>query len=132
MSGLFVDQWIKVLPQSEKSVWLKGMGTMDLPIRHSEGRVVFPHLGRHETIEKLKRQNMIGLTYINNPNGSEENIAGLCDPTGRILGLMPHPEAFVRWTAHPEWTSEPDRAGGPGDGLSLFSNAYQEIVQHVS
>ena len=63
------------------------------------------------------------------PNGSEEALAGLCDPTGRILGLMPHPEAFVRWTSHPEWTQTPGRAQAPGQGLSLFENAYKEATR---
>ncbi len=56
-----------------------------------------------------------------NPNGSEADIAGMCDETGRILGLMPHPERFVAWTQHPCWTSLPRR--DEGDGLSLFRRA---------
>jgi phosphoribosylformylglycinamidine synthase len=56
-----------------------------------------------------------------NPNGSHGDIAGMCDPTGRVLGLMPHPERFVTWTQHPGWTSEPERE--VCDGLAMFRRA---------
>jgi phosphoribosylformylglycinamidine synthase len=61
-----------------------------------------------------------------NPNGSEDDIAGLCDETGRVLGLMPHPERFVTWTQHPCWTSLPPRE--PGDGLAFFTNAVRHYA----
>lgn len=61
-----------------------------------------------------------------NPNGSEADIAGLCDETGRVLGLMPHPERFVTWTQHPCWTSRPPRE--PGDGLAFFTNAVRHFA----
>ena len=59
----------------------------------------------------------------------EERLAGLCDATGRIFGLMPHSEAFVRFTAHPECTAQPGRASSPGQGLQIFENAYKEAVR---
>jgi phosphoribosylformylglycinamidine synthase len=74
----------------------------------------------------MERQGMLCLRYEEDHNGSEERLAGLCDTTGRIFGLMPHPEAFVRWTSHPEWTLQPGRANSPGQGLVLFENAFQE------
>jgi len=123
--GKFIDTWVKVSPNSNRSVWLKGVGTIDLPIRHGEGRIVVNMENRDEILAKLERQGKLCLRYEINPNGSEEKIAGLCDSSGRIFGLMPHPEAFVRWTAHPEWTVQPDRAGAPGEGLMIFTNAYQ-------
>lgn len=61
-----------------------------------------------------------------NPNGSADDIAGLCDETGRVLGLMPHPERFVTWTQHPCWTSRPPRE--PGDGLAFFLNAVRHFA----
>lgn len=125
-SGKFLDTWVKVSPGSSKCVWLKGIGSIDLPIRHGEGRIILQEKNRGEVLSKFERQGMLCLKYEINPNGSEQSIAGLCDPSGRILGLMPHPEAFVRWTAHPEWTAQPSRSGAPGQGLALFENAFRE------
>ncbi|MCC7442733.1 MAG: phosphoribosylformylglycinamidine synthase subunit PurQ [Bdellovibrionales bacterium] len=121
--GRFVNTWVRATPQRSRSLWLKGAGTMELPARHGEGRIVFPVKNRASVLSKLERQGMICLRYEGDPNGSEERIAGLCDPTGRILGLMPHPEAAVRGTAHPSWTGQPDGAGARGDGMQVFENA---------
>lgn len=126
VQGKFIDTWVKCTPAGSQCVWLKGVGTLDLPIRHGEGRIVFAPTRKAEVLGKMERQGMTCLRYDGDPNGSEERLAGLCDPTGRILGLMPHPEAFVRWTSHPEWTSQPGRASAPGQGLALFENAFKE------
>lgn len=128
-NGKSLNTWTKVTPSSSRCIWLKGLGSIDLPIRQGEGKIVIESGRRMETLEKMNRQGMLCLRYEKNPNGSEENLAGLCDPTGRILGIMPHPEAFVRWTSHPEWTFQPGRASAPGLGLSLFDNAYQEMMK---
>jgi len=64
-----------------------------------------------------------------NPNGSQNAIAGLCDPTGRLMGLMPHPEAFVHFTQHPRWTRE--ELSEEGDGLILYSNAAEYVSQNL-
>ena len=129
LSGKFQDQWIKATPHGNRCVWLKGLGTMDLPMRHGEGRLVIDSFRRKEALAKMERHGMMCLRYEGDPNGSEENMAGLCDPTGRIFGLMPHPEAFIRWTSHPEWTLQAARASAPGQGLAIFENAYQEAVR---
>jgi phosphoribosylformylglycinamidine synthase subunit PurQ / glutaminase len=131
VQGKFVNAWVKVTPGSAKCIWLKGAGTMDLPIRHGEGRVVIGTIRRSETLGKLERFGMLCLRYEADPNGSDERTAGLCDATGRIFGLMPHPEAFVRWTAHPEWTITPARASAPGQGLVIFENAFQEASRAI-
>lgn len=112
--GKFLDMWTKVSPTSHRCVWLKGLGMMDVPVRHGEGRIVFNPARRSEVLSKMERQGMLCLRYEEDHNGSEELLAGLCDQTGRIFGLMPHPEAFVRWTSHPEWTLQPGRANSPG------------------
>lgn len=126
LSGQFQDSWVKVTPSGNRCVWLKGLGSMDLPIRHGEGRIIIASNRRVELLAKMERNGMSCLRYDLNPNGSEENLAGVCDVTGRIFGLMPHPEAFIRWTAHPDWTSQPARASAPGHGLAIFENAFQE------
>lgn len=124
--GKFQNTWVKVSPAGNRCVWLKGVGTIDLPIRHGEGRLVIAAARKDELIGKMDRSGQICLRYEGDPNGSAERIAGLCDTTGRIFGLMPHPEAFVRWTSHPEWTLTAGRASSPGQGLLLFENAYKE------
>jgi phosphoribosylformylglycinamidine synthase len=129
VQGKFLNTWVKVSPQGTACHWLKGVGTLDLPIRHGEGRLVFATTRRTELMGKMERQGMTCLKYEGDPNGSDDRLAGLCDPSGRIFGLMPHPEAFVRWTSHPEWTMSPARASAPGQGLALFENAYQEAVR---
>ena len=63
--------------------------------------------------------------YPENPNGSERNIAGICDPTGRIMGLMPHPERYLSRYSHPRWTRE--NLPEEGDGLSIFRNAVNYV-----
>lgn len=125
-NGKFLDTWVKVSPSGTRCVFLKGVGTIDLPIRHGEGRLIFASTRRDELVRKMDRSGMICLRYEGDPNGSAERIAGLCDVTGRIFGLMPHPEAFMRWTSHPEWTVASGRASSPGQGLLLFENAYKE------
>jgi phosphoribosylformylglycinamidine synthase len=126
--GKFINSWVKVTPSGTRCIWLKGLGTFDLPIRHGEGRLVIAANRRSETVDKMERQGMNCLRYEGNPNGSLDRLAGLCDPTGRIFGLMPHPEAFVRWTSYPEWTLQPARASTSGAGLSIFENAYSEVA----
>ncbi len=127
-TGKWSDTWTKVTPSGNRCVWLRGLGTMDLPIRHAEGRIVIGASRRAETLAKLDRLGMACLKYEENSIGSDEKLAGLCDSTGRILGLMPRPESYIRGTAHPEWTAQRGRAGAPGVGLTFFENAYHEAM----
>lgn len=130
LNGKNTQIWVRVAPIGNASVWLKGLGVVDLPLRHSEARIVIHPNRKTETLVKLQRRGMHCLRYEGNASvGSEEGIAALCDPSGRILGIMPHPESFIRWTAHPEWTLAPQRANSPGQGLALFENAYQESMR---
>ncbi len=121
--GLFQDKWVKVR-YNDKSVspWLRGLQEADLPIRHGEGRFVT----LNEQVRKdLKERQLIALTYENeNPNGSQDNIAGITDPTGRVFGLMPHPEAFTSRFLHPLWRRR--REVGPL-GLKVFENAVDYL-----
>jgi phosphoribosylformylglycinamidine synthase len=116
-SGTFIDKWVRleVNPYSG-SPWLKGIETIELPIRHGEGRFIAPA----EIIEHLRKENMAVLKYTGeNPNGSAADIAGITDKTGRILGLMPHPEAFVSPENHPQWQR---KAIDHGFGLDIIKN----------
>ena len=127
----FQDRWIYLRAESDRCVFLERGRIYEMPIAHGEGRVLFADDATRQAI-LANRQN--ALVYCGprpgepnvhgerlNPNGSTADIAGLCDETGRVLGLMPHPERFVTWTQHPCWTSQPARP--EGDGLSFFRRA---------
>jgi len=130
-SGKFEDRWIHLRVASDKCVFLRGIERMYLPIAHAEGKFV----ARDEaTLKQLDAAGQLVLRYANatetqdsacipypaNPNGAQLNVAGLCDETGRVFGLMPHPERHIDPTQHPRWTREHhDR----GDGLAVFENA---------
>jgi len=99
-------------------------------VAHGEGRFLCPH---QAVWQELERRGQLVLRYVDaegqlagfpfNPNGSQGNVAGICDPTGRVLGLMPHPERHVLPTHHPHW---PRRGlAAEGDGLRLFRNAVR-------
>lgn len=130
-SGRFEDRWVRlVVDPNSPCVFTKGVQRLYLPIRHGEGKIVGrePGLARTVTdrhLAPVRYGTSDGETptmeYPYNPNGSEEAIAGVCDPTGRVFGLMPHPESFVHRTNHPRWTRE--ELPEEGDGLALFRNA---------
>ena len=123
-SGLFQDRWVKVAANpANQSPWLRGLGELDLPIRHGEGRF---QVRDPEVLKALHRQHLVALTYQGeNPNGALEAIAGLTDPTGRIFGLMPHPEAFTNRLQHPLWRRRTDVGAF---GLSVFRNGVEHCL----
>ncbi len=129
-AGKFEDRWINLAVVPGHCPFLKDMTGMYVPVAHGEGNFVC----RKDWILKgLAQSNQIVLRYVGsnggavdypaNPNGSQDNVAGICDATGRVLGLMPHPERHVLPTQHPHWT----RLGlkPEGDGMPLFRNAVQ-------
>jgi len=122
-SGRFIDRWIKLTIRPEsKCIWTKGITAMALPIAHGEGKFV----PANDTVKKdLWSKGQVALTYEgDNPNGSTDAIAGVCDSTGLVFGLMPHPERHVDPIQHPDWNAR-KREGLPkeGDGLQVFRNA---------
>jgi len=138
-SGRFEDRWCHCTSISvAKTPFLKGIDVISLPVRHGEGRVVI----RDKTIrEEIMAQSLNCLSYCHsegsptatfpmNPNGSQLNCAGLCDSTGRIFGMMPHPEAYLSAYNHPDWPRmrrlRPDTSE-EGEGLQIFRN----IVEHI-
>lgn len=134
-SGRFEDRWVWLVVDSESPcVFTRGTRRLYLPVRHGEGKVVAREQSparsvtdRHLAPVRYGSPDSDAPTmeYPYNPNGSQEAIAGVCDPTGRVFGLMPHPESFVHRTNHPRWTREdlPEE----GDGLALFKNAASFI-----
>jgi len=129
--GRLLSEWTRLIPVGNRCIWTRGLGNLDLPVRHSEGRVVIAAVSRLEVWARMERLGMACLRYESDLNGSEEKIAGICDASGRIFGLMPHPENFVRWTQHPEWTLQPARSSAPGQGLTMFENAFQESLRSL-
>lgn len=123
-SGKFECRWVylKVNEQSP-CVFTRGIESLHLPVAHAEGKLI--------SLSTLSDVNIAlyytdgkgntGAGYPCNPNGSERDIAGICDASGRVFGLMPHPERHVRGTQHPQWT----RLGAKkyGDGFQIFCNA---------
>jgi phosphoribosylformylglycinamidine synthase I len=132
-TGRFIDKWTPVVADQDSTcIWTKGMDTFDLPIAHGEGRFV---PADDDVLNQLKANRQIALRYApgHNPNGSVDDIAGICDPTGTILGLMPHPERFTDPTHHPTWTRQPeDWLTTTTAGLRFFQNAVQHVQQHAT
>jgi phosphoribosylformylglycinamidine synthase len=132
-SNKFEARWITLMPQGDTCVFMKKGDAIDLPVAHGEGKLMF---SSSEELEKIIKHNQVVFRYIApdgtkpvkypfNPNGSTDDIAGICDATGRILGMMPHPERFVHYYQHPQWTRRDDR--GEGDGLAIFRNAVEFV-----
>lgn len=134
-SGRFEDRWVylKVNPDSP-CVFTHGLTGLYLPVRHGEGKFL-PRDA--EVLAEIKAKNLVTLQYSDetfqrptmvypaNPNGAIEAIAGICDSSGRIFGLMPHPEAYLHRTNHPRWTRE--NLPEEGSGLAIFRNAISFI-----
>jgi len=138
--GNFRDAWValKVNPDSP-CIFTRGLDSLELPIRHGEGKFY----SDGSVIARLRDENQVVIRYAGpdgdtagqvfpfNPNGSLDDIAGICDPSGRIFGLMPHPEAYNHTTNHPDWTRYKEkliRQGKPfmadmTPGTRIFQNA---------
>ena len=112
-----------------KCIFTRGLSDVQMPVAHGEGRVVF---GAETDADKYAAADQVVLVYSNgtNPNGSTADIAGLCNATGTVFGLMPHPERFVARWQHPAWTRQTIAEGDPetaGGGLPIFTNALQYV-----
>jgi phosphoribosylformylglycinamidine synthase len=130
-SGKFEARWVSLTACGSRCVMLRGIDHMELPVAHAEGKFVTRD---QPALEQLESAGQLVLRYRardrfatdpvpfpDNPNGSMANVAGVCDTTGRVLGMMPHPERFVDATQHPHWSREP--LCETGDGLKIFQNA---------
>jgi phosphoribosylformylglycinamidine synthase len=141
-SGKFEDRWVYLKTQNlklktQKCIWVKSLPEIIyLPVAHGEGKFIVQHKG---ILERLKKNKQIVFQYCNekgrflsypfNPNGSVENIAGVCDESGKIFGLMPHPERHIVITQHPRWTSLKNK--NEGDGLQIFKNGVEYARKHL-
>ncbi len=136
-SGKFEDRWVYLRHSGDRCVFLQGVQSMYLPVAHGEGRFVTRSA---QVLESLAANGQLVLRYASgadtmngdgtnesdvaypaNPNGSSANVAGICDATGRVFGLMPHPERHIDRTHHPRWTR--GEGSEPGDGMQIFHNA---------
>lgn len=137
--GRFQDRWVylKVDPASP-CIYTAGIEGMYLPVRHGEGKFV----ADSATLAAIDAGHLAAVKYCDadyraatmaypaNPNGAMDAIAGICDPTGRLFGLMPHPEAYVDRTQHPRWTRE-ESLPPEGMGLWLYRNAIDFIRKGI-
>jgi phosphoribosylformylglycinamidine synthase I len=124
-SGRFECRWV-YLKVNEKSpcVFTKGIKRMYVPVAHGEGKLVAEADVANKlniVVQYVDEKGNTGAGYPHNPNGSINDIAGICDATGRVFGLMPHPEDFIRPTQHPRWMRETPRKSDYG--LQVFQNA---------
>lgn len=134
-SGRFECRWVTLAPQSQTCVWTRGLNEpLYCPVAHGEGNFV---LADPAMLDNLQANDQIALVYAwpdgtpaggaypYNPNGSIADIAGICNPEGNVLGLMPHPEDHIFVHQHPRWT----RGESGGLGLSLIAKGVQYAAQ---
>lgn len=123
LNNKFINEWTQIETNESKCIWTKNLDrSFKLPIRHAEGRVVFRG-NQEESYQELLNQGQVALTYTHNINGSYKNIAGICDETGRIFGLMPHPEAAINTNQNPYKQNN----NQPEVGHYFFKNAVDYI-----
>lgn len=136
--GIFEDRWVRLRVNPKSScVFTKGIEDIYLPVRHGEGKFVVKddsvltllHEQNQIVLQYTDDKGMPTMSYPQNPNGSIEAIAGICDPTGRIFGKMPHATAYLSPFNHPNWTRM--KANGSlikeGEGVQIFENAVEYV-----
>jgi phosphoribosylformylglycinamidine synthase len=135
-SGKFEDRWVYLSPQTDRCIFIEQDKQIYLPIAHGEGKVVTKS---DSDLKELQDGGFVAFKYVDkdgneggypvNPNGSMGSIAGLTDTTGRVMGMMPHPERYVHATQHPHWTRLENRR--QGDGMSIFRNAVNYVRENL-
>ncbi|XAL99927.1 phosphoribosylformylglycinamidine synthase subunit PurQ [Phycisphaeraceae bacterium D3-23] len=141
-AGRFMCRWVPMAASAQSCcIWTQGLGRFELPVANGEGRFTAPP----ELIQQLNDNGQVALRYDTsaetgadpggdtaggtiggNPNGSDDAIAGICDPSGVVFGLMPHPERYTVATQHPQWTRQPKVfLDQPMPGLRFFENAVE-------
>lgn len=140
-SGLFEDRWVKlVVNPASPCVYTRNIREIVLPCRHGEGKLIVRDGlslagSKHVVMQYADSAGRPTEDYPDNPNGSAAGIAGVCDATGRIFGLMPHPEAHLFFTNHPNWTLEKVKLFRrgirtlpvEGEGMKLFHNVVAQV-----
>ena len=142
--GNFRDDWVNLTVNADSPcIFTREIEQLDLPVRHGEGKFY----AEPPVIERLTSANQVVMRYAApaghpagcqfpyNPNGSVEDIAGICDPNGRVFGLMPHPEAYNHFTNHPLWSRQIELSrrkkekmeSEPTPGIKIFRNAVEFV-----
>ncbi|MEW6026459.1 MAG: phosphoribosylformylglycinamidine synthase I [Planctomycetota bacterium] len=137
-SARYEDRWVYLRRFSQKCVFTKDMPeeTIYLPVAHGEGKFMAKD---KETLDKIIADDQVVFRYCDeagrpthryplNPNGAMDNIAAICDTTGRILGMMPHPERFMDITNHPRWTRKKPEFP---HGMLIFNNAVKYVKDNL-
>ena len=136
-SAKFEDRWVHLqVDRACPSPFVQGIERLYLPVRHGEGKFL---VRNDEVLRTLRANHQIAARYVGpdggaapypwNPNGSVDDVAAVCDPSGRVFGLMPHPEAYTHRTHHPRWTREP--LPEEGQGMAIFRNAVAFARTHL-
>jgi phosphoribosylformylglycinamidine synthase I len=121
-SGQFIDRWVDLVTnENSNSPLLKRLKTLCLPIRHGEGQLIV----KSDLVSLIDQ--FVCLRYKENVNGSFDNIAALTNKKGNVFGMMPHPEAFIRFSQHPAWTKNKSAENRKPDGLIMFENAFNAL-----
>jgi len=142
--GNFRDDWVSLAVNADSPcIFTRGIEHIDLPVRHGEGKFY----AETAVIDRLNSGQQVVMRYADpdghpagrkfpcNPNGSIDDIAGICDSSGRVFGLMPHPEAYNHFTNHPTWTRSKEQLRratdqidcGPAPGIKVFRNAVDFV-----
>jgi phosphoribosylformylglycinamidine synthase len=139
-SGRFEDRWVTLVANPKSpSIFTKGMETIELPVRHGEGKFI----AGPDVLDEMEKRNLVTFRYADdsggptmaypeNPNGSLSSIAGITDETGRLMALMPHPEGYLVGVQHPYWTRGNGRVPDEGKGLTIFKNAVGYVRETLA
>jgi len=124
-SGVFIDKWVKLkINKNSPCIFTKNLpDVIELPIAHGEGKIIIED---KKVLQDLAKQNAVALTYVDNPNGSVLDIAGVCNLKGNCFGLMPHPERYAFPQQHPSWTRK-EMQNAKAAGLQFFKNAVEYL-----
>ncbi len=136
-SGRFEDRWVYLQPGTDRCIFIEKDRRIYLPVAHGEGKIM---AANEAVLERIKSEGYVAFRYTDadgrpgpfpvNPNGSADSIAALTDSTGRVLGMMPHPERYIRRTQHPHWTRL-EKSDEAGDGLTIFTNAVNYVKENL-
>ncbi|MCP4364857.1 MAG: phosphoribosylformylglycinamidine synthase I [Planctomycetes bacterium] len=137
-SNRFETRWTYLKACSGKSVFVEEGQLLYMPVAHAEGKFVTRDDG---VLDRLRKSSQIVFRYVNekgesdgfpyNPNGSVDDIAGVCDPTGRVLGMMPHPERYVEDVQHPHWQRQVRGKYPEPHGIQIFRNAVKYVEKNL-
>jgi phosphoribosylformylglycinamidine synthase len=133
------DAWVRLAFDADSPcVWTRGLRTMEMPTRHGEGKFLTENA---ELLERLEANSQVAARYVDpdgqpandwphNPNGSPGGVAGICDPSGRLFGLMPHPDAYLYPFHHPRWRRQQRGGSLPveGEGMKIFRNGVDAVA----